>query len=194
MPRREEFLSCALSRFARNGYAATSTREICADVGLAHSAIYNYFPSKEAVILAIEEREMARMQAGLDALLTASRAARPIEKLTIALRYTFMVALEGQAAWRLMSEMLRSLKPKNRSLVIARRDRYEAAIRQLMQAAVEDGSLPDQDVRLSSLYVFGIAEGMAGWFRPNAGLSADRLADHATAFTLGALTSPRGNV
>ena len=50
-PRREEFLNAALARFSRAGYSATSTREICADLNIVPSAMYNYFPSKEAVIL-----------------------------------------------------------------------------------------------------------------------------------------------
>ena len=51
LSRRDEFLSAALRRFSRYGFSTTSTREICADVGLAHSAVYNYFPSKESMCL-----------------------------------------------------------------------------------------------------------------------------------------------
>lgn len=187
LPRRDEFLAAALRRFARHGYAATSTREICADVGLAHSAIYNYFPSKEAMLLAIEEREMTRMQAGLDALLGAAARRSPLEKLVVAVRYTLMIAMEKRQAWRLMAEMLRSLKAKQRAAVVARRDQYEDTLRRLLVAAIAAGDLPQQDVSLASLYLFGMAESMSGWFRPQGRLSTDDLADHATRFFLHAI-------
>lgn len=190
LPRRDEFLAAALRRFSRHGYAATSTREICADVGLAHSAIYNYFPSKEAMLLAIEEREMTRMQAGLDALLDAAARRPPLERLEIGVKFTLLVAMEKREAWRLMAEMLRSLKPKYRAAVVARRDQYEGTLRRLLGDAIASGDLPQQDVSLASLYLFGMAESMSGWFRPQGRLSADELTIHATRFFLRGIGAP----
>lgn len=189
MPRSDAFLAAALKRFSRHGYAATSTREICGDLGLAHSAIYNYFPSKEAVILAIEEREMTKMQAGLEAVLAENSGRSAIDRLRIAIRYTFGVAARDKAAWRLMTEMLRSLKPRNRSAVIARRDRYERVIRELIEEAVAEGDLPPQDVRLASLYLFGIAEGISGWFKDDGLLDVSTLSTHAADFVIRAMIS-----
>jgi AcrR family transcriptional regulator len=175
MPRRDEFLAAALARFSQFGYTATSTRDICADVGIVHSAIYNYFPSKEAVLLAIQEREMTRMQGGLDALLASSESASAEERLETALRYTFRVAINGRAAWHIMGEMLRSITPRNRVDVVRRRDIYEGTVRHLLADAIASGSLPKQDIRLSTLHIFGIAAGIAGWYRPDGQYSAEEL-------------------
>ncbi|MGE0735002.1 MAG: TetR/AcrR family transcriptional regulator [Alphaproteobacteria bacterium] len=184
LPRRDEFLAAALNRFARYGYAATSTRDICADVGIVHSAIYNYFPSKEAVLLAIESREMARMQGGLDALLDNCAGAPPLTRLALAIHYTLRVAVTGRAAWHLMAEMLRSLALRHRLDVVIRRDRYEGTIRALLEAAIAAGALPRQDVRLASLHIFGIAGGIAGWYRPDGEYSPDALVEHSMAACL----------
>lgn len=187
MPRREEFLRAALRRFARHGYAATSTRDICADVGIAHSAIYNYFTSKEAILLAIEERAMIQMQAGLDALLDSPRPTDAAQDLRIAVRYVLDYAIKQREAWRLMADMLRSLTPRHRTVVVSRRDRFEGTVRRLLDNAVAKGELPRQDVRLAVLHLFGMAEGMAGWYRSDGLLPAERIVAESTEFFLRAL-------
>lgn len=183
MPRREEFLAAALNRFAKFGYAGASTRDICAEVGLVHSAIYNYFPSKEAVVLAIEEREMKLMLEGLGAVIEApGQDARA--RLTATVRYVFDRSIVRRNAWRLMADMIRSLKPRSRAAVIERRDRFEKMVRNVLADAVEAGVLPPQDTRLASLALFGMAEGMSGWFRKNGPNTMEEVLDHATAFFL----------
>lgn len=183
MPRREEFLTAALNRFAKFGYMGASTRDICAEVGLVHSAIYNYFPSKEAVVLAIEEREMKAMLDGLSAVIeTPGQDARG--RLTATVRYVFDRSIVRRNAWRLMADMIRSLKPRSRNAVIERRDHFETLVRTVLVDAVEAGVLPPQDTRLASLTLFGMAEGMSGWFRKNGPNTMDEVLDHATAFFL----------
>lgn len=179
MPRREEFLHAALMRFAKLGYSATSTRDICAEVGLVHSAIYNYFPSKEAVVLAIEEREMTEMISGLRG--TLERAGEnPRDRLIATVIQVFDEAIVRQQAWRLMADMIRSLKPRNRLQVIKRRDEFETAVRDVLTEAAAAGLISPPDIRLATLHLFGLAEGLAGWFRKDGILSrADTVADIA---------------
>ena len=49
-------LSTALKLFRKNGYAATTMRDIGAETDLALGSAYYYFPSKEAIVLAYYER------------------------------------------------------------------------------------------------------------------------------------------
>lgn len=186
-PLREKFIEAALQRFAINGYAATSTRDICADLGLSHSAIYNYFPSKESLFVAIEEREMVMLQAGLDASLESVRGAPVENRLATAVKFTLGMALIKRKAWRLMADSLRYLKPKNRLLVIATRDRYERTLSTLVEEALRKYNIENQDPRLTTLYLFGIAEGMSGWYQANGRYSADKIANDATNFVFRSL-------
>ncbi|MGS0897461.1 TetR/AcrR family transcriptional regulator [Burkholderia stagnalis] len=186
MPRREEFLTAALQRFARYGYVATSTRELCADLGIVPSAIYNYFPSKEAVILAIEDREMSQMLGeleGLDRELRDDAGGR----LVAIVKYVATQAIIRRESWRLMAEMLRSLKPENRSRVIARRDAVEKIVRAALAAAVAAKLIPSQDVKLACLQLFSMAEGMSGWYKEGSEYTAEQIASHAAGFFLRAI-------
>lgn len=193
LPRREEFLTAALRRFARYGYAATSTRDLCADLGIVPSAIYNYFPSKEAVILAIEDREMTQMLSELETIDLDLRD-DPQQRLARVVNYVMTQAIVRHESWRLMAEMLRSLKPESRTRVIARRDAVENIVRTTLTDAVEAKLIPLQDVKLASLQLFSMAEGMSGWYREDGDYSGEQIASHACAFFLraiGAGVTPR---
>ena len=48
--RREEILAAAKACFAREGFHATSMRDIYRECGLSPGAVYNHFASKEEIV------------------------------------------------------------------------------------------------------------------------------------------------
>jgi AcrR family transcriptional regulator len=63
--RREEILDAARRCFARTGFHQTSMQQICAEAGMSPGNLYRYFPSKEALIAGITERDRAEVGAQL---------------------------------------------------------------------------------------------------------------------------------
>src|SRR6201991_2298922 len=57
--RRAEILDAAERCFARAGFHQASMQEICAEAGMSPGNLYRYFPSKEALIAGISERNRA---------------------------------------------------------------------------------------------------------------------------------------
>lgn len=55
--RRREILEAAARCFVRDGFHGASMRAICAEAGLSAGAVYNYFPSKDAIIEGMAEWE-----------------------------------------------------------------------------------------------------------------------------------------
>jgi len=60
--RRDQIVNAAWACFARMGYHQTTMQDIATEAGLSAGAIYRYYPSKEAVLRAINDRsqEMSR--------------------------------------------------------------------------------------------------------------------------------------
>jgi|GEM_PF-188080 len=60
--RRDQIVNAAWACFARKGYHQTTMQDIATEAGLSAGAIYRYYPSKEAVLKAINDRsqEMSR--------------------------------------------------------------------------------------------------------------------------------------
>jgi TetR/AcrR family transcriptional regulator, repressor for uid operon len=63
--RRSEILDAARQCFARTGFHQTSMQQICAEAGMSPGNVYRYFPSKEAIIAGIAERDRAQVAAQL---------------------------------------------------------------------------------------------------------------------------------
>jgi TetR/AcrR family transcriptional repressor of uid operon len=63
--RRSEILDAAQRCFVRMGFHQTSMQQICAEAGMSPGNVYRYFPSKEAIILGITERDRAEVAAQL---------------------------------------------------------------------------------------------------------------------------------
>ena len=59
--RRDEILEAAERCFVRSGFHQTSMQEICAEAGMSAGNLYRYFPSKEALIAGIAERDRAEL-------------------------------------------------------------------------------------------------------------------------------------
>jgi AcrR family transcriptional regulator len=75
--RERRIVRAAARLFIRPGYAATAMEDVAAKAGLAVGTIYNYFPSKPDLLLAIVRRETEELVARAQRL-AASAADEPV--------------------------------------------------------------------------------------------------------------------
>src|SRR5437660_12047932 len=59
--RRAEILAAAQRCFVRSGFHGASMQDICSEAGMSPGNLYRYFPSKEALIAGIAERDRAEV-------------------------------------------------------------------------------------------------------------------------------------
>jgi AcrR family transcriptional regulator len=60
-------ISAALELFARNGVGGTSLQMIADTIGVTKAAVYHQYNTKDEIVLAAAEAELARVQAVVDA-------------------------------------------------------------------------------------------------------------------------------
>lgn len=89
--RREELLDAAEHWFLKKGIAATSVDDIVAKVGVAKGTFYLSFPSKEALLVAVQERFVAAFSARQRAAMEHYRADQWHERL----RASLQAGIEG---------------------------------------------------------------------------------------------------
>ena len=75
--RRQQIVSAALRCFARDGFHATSVRDVVRESGLSAGAVYSYFPSKEELVAAAVEPILDQLTAALDDALGAAEPPAP---------------------------------------------------------------------------------------------------------------------
>jgi AcrR family transcriptional regulator len=64
--RRERLFRAALDQFARKGFAETTVEDITNSADLGKGTFFNYFPSKEHILLAFGEMQLAKLQAAFE--------------------------------------------------------------------------------------------------------------------------------
>jgi AcrR family transcriptional regulator len=79
-PKREILLDAAWRLFYRDGFHAVGIDTVLAEAGVAKMTLYNHFPSKEDLIVAVLERRAAQFEGSLSAAIEAA-GSNPIKRL-----------------------------------------------------------------------------------------------------------------
>jgi AcrR family transcriptional regulator len=153
---RQAILDAALDLFAERGYFGTSLRDIAATVGIRDSALYNYFPSKEALFNALlatdREAKVEQLAGVLRAPMTDARSV--LERLATLVLDTFCAPRQQRLFLVLMSDGMRLAK-QGRVDLIERMTSCAAPLYELMRRLVASGALGPQDPELLAMEFMG---------------------------------------
>ena len=170
-----DFLATALRQFAKNGFAATTTREITDELGLSPGALYYYFSSKTDLLFEVLRGSYQPMLNGLDELL-AQHAGDAIDlRLAEAIRYSSAQFIHRQKELSIVGVERRFLEPERQREILSILRSYNARIRDLVAEGVRAGLWPAIDARLFTNTLFSMLD--SGWYREGGALSAEALAE-----------------
>ena len=168
--RRQAIIDTSAPVFARRGYHATSTAELCAANDLGKGALYHYIGSKEELLAAIHDRVMDEVMAGADRVTraggspSAQLAMLGDELLDVIHRYPDHV-------WVFLHEFP-ALTGARADQFRGRRREYERRVEAVVRAGVDTGEFRDLDPRLTTLAWLGMHNYTYLWLKPGGPLSA----------------------
>ncbi|WP_016696820.1 TetR/AcrR family transcriptional regulator [Actinoalloteichus spitiensis] len=185
----EVILEAAAQLFHRDGYGATSTNHVAERAGVSIGSVYQYFPNKDALLLALAERHLEAALRGMGTVFDEIRGAE------LGLEDAVHVLVGAVAALHLdrpeLHQLLFDQAPRVPELVARLRDgeRHLAALFADELRRVGRGG-PDPEVT-ALLAVQGIEAQMHGAFlRPPASLDRDAVVEAVTALWCRALAEP----
>jgi AcrR family transcriptional regulator len=182
---REAIHAAAVELFARLGYHATSMRAIAAAAEIQPAAIYHWYPSKEAILVQLQDDFMEQLTEKVTSAM--ARHERPAMKLAAAVReHVVFHGLHRLAAFVTDSE-IRALTEGARAALIAQRDDYQAMFSELIRDGIRDGSLRVSDARVATYAILLQCTGVALWFDPEGPLRLDEVAELHVELVLGSL-------
>jgi hypothetical protein len=85
-----------------------------------------------------------------------------------------------------------SLPPARRRRLIAKRDRYERAVRSLLESGMADGDLTAEDPAVVTRAMLGALNWTAAWFRPGGPQDARHVGDIIARFLVRGVRGVRG--
>lgn len=182
---RETIHAAATELFAQRGYHATSMRAIAAAAGIQPAAIYHWYPSKEAILVRLQEDFMELLTEKVVAAI--ARQDRPAMRLAAAVReHVVFHGLHRREAFVTDSE-IRALTEGPRRALIAKRDDYEATFSEMIRDGIRDGSLHATDAHVATYAILLQCTGVALWFDPDGPLKLEQVAELHVELVLGSL-------
>jgi AcrR family transcriptional regulator len=139
-------------------------REIAAEAHLSPGNLYHYFKGKHEILFYCQNRWLDTMLAEVESA-RRTRAAAPerLRRILEAHVRRLLDEMEGSAAHL----EVEALPPALRKKIIAKRDRYERGIRQLVSSGVRKGEFVTCDPRVVTRGILGALNWTARWFRPD---------------------------
>jgi AcrR family transcriptional regulator len=183
--RRTEILHAALRAFREKGYHATTLDDIAEHLGLRKTALYHYFPDKEAILYDCHRESLAE----LDHLMRDARKRfhSATERLAHVIREHVRVMTETLEGSPLAFEVT-ALSPEHHNEVIAARDRYERGVRRIINSGIKSGEFRSIDSKIAVFAILGSINWIAQWYRPEGSIHAPELGAEFAEHLVGGLT------
>lgn len=174
LARRLEILRAAGREFRARGFAETGMRDIAEAAALSPANLYNYFKGKHELLFFCQDSSLDRM---IGALETARRrkasAAARLRMVVVSHLHCLLDEVEGSAAHLLTN----ALPPRQQRYLVAKRDRYELGVRNLIASGMRTGEFVSGDVALVARAVLGALNWSVQWFRPEGPLTTTQIAE-----------------
>jgi TetR/AcrR family transcriptional regulator, cholesterol catabolism regulator len=170
----QRLLDAAVALFSRQGYAATSTREVAALLGMQKASLYYHIESKEDLLYFICKSTLEQIRGDVETAI--GDVVDPLERTSalICTHVESMLRSKDEHA-TLLTEMYALSKGRLASILLLR-EGYVDLVRSVLREAQQAGVLrEDIDVRYLTLALLGLLNRVLVWYRRRGPLSPSQL-------------------
>lgn len=146
--RRREIFKTAGHLLLKKGFTETSMREIAAAAGVGKSTLYDYFPSKDEILVSVFQEEMEKLTNRARAI-AGQRTGVP-EKLYQIMQLHLNFLMDKKNQFLRLSAQLERLNQESQRRVQAKRYAYQDLLRDVVAQGIAEGSLRQVDPALTA--------------------------------------------
>jgi len=135
--RRQEIFDASVHLFVEKGFAETSMREIAAAAGIGKATLYDYFKTKDDILLSFFEREVRSLADR--AAVIACQELSTAEKLRRIMRMQLDYWLPRKAFYLRLTIEAQRLAVQSQQRIQAARHGYQDMLRDLIEDGIREG-------------------------------------------------------
>lgn len=140
---RERIAAVAEELFRRMGFAKTAVADIASELGMSAANVYRFFPSKTAIVEAICSRSLVEMESEIRRV--CALPVPPRERIFDLFRAILIYHRDNFLSERRVHDMVLVAIEENWQAIEAHKRRIAAAIGELLNEGVEEGSFLPHD-------------------------------------------------
>jgi AcrR family transcriptional regulator len=190
--RRIEILKSAAAAFRRRGYHGASVDEIASALDMTKGNLYYYFQNKEEILFACHDYSLDELLSLMDQVRgEASSPADKLRRLILAFIHMMLDELQGTA----LTLDLQALSPTLLKRVIAKRDRFDHGLREIIQQGMTDGLFRPGDPKMIGFAIMGAVNWITKWFDPEGPMTSEEIGQRFADYLVGGLLreDPKGS-
>jgi AcrR family transcriptional regulator len=192
---RDDILLAAADVLQRNGYEATTMKDIAAAVNLTAASLYHHFRNKDALLLAVLEAGLEQVIHQIEPIVLSSQSSD--QKLRGIIHEHVVSLTQNTAVGAAMVFEIRSLMGvkvvsdsasradkqayaefiQRRDAFFARRDQFENLFRSVVREGIDNGTFRPVDVGIFTNTMLGAYNWVGVWYKPGGRLSGEQIAD-----------------
>jgi len=172
--RRHEIFHSAVALILKQGFAGTSMQEIAEAAGVGKSTLYDYFPTKDDVLLFVFEEELDKFQEQAEGI--AARAIPVQEKLIKILEAHLDYLLNNKNFFIEISMQIMQLGQAGQQRIMKKRYAYQDLLRGIVEQGVREAVFRPVNTRLATRVMSESMEVLVYTTRPT-GTPREMLAD-----------------
>lgn len=182
--RRIEILKSAAAAFRHRGYHGASVDEIASALEMTKGNLYYYFRNKEEILFACHDYSNDVLLALLaDAQATDAGPEAKMRKLVVSFIHLILDELRGTA----LTLDLQALSPALLKRVIAKRDRFDRGLREIIQEGIDAGVFLPGDPKMISFAIMGAVNWIPKWFDPAGPATSEQIGEAFADYLVGGL-------
>lgn len=174
-------LDAAVTAFADLGFAGASMRTIAGRAGTSLSNLYNYFPSKEDLLVAVLKEANDALLHRVTLTVSAARP-NPEEQLRAAVRAYVGFTTDHQLASLVALSEFRYLEGARRQEVVTARDSTQRIFVDILTRGVESGAFGTPYPREAARAVLLLCSTVSTWYQARGALTPEALAEQQADF------------
>lgn len=184
---RAEVRRVAAEVFAAGASDASGLQDVADRMGISRSALYRYFPSRDALVSEIVAEHAERAKKIVD---ETDPGCPPEVRLPDLVRSLASFAIEHPQTTRMVDTIWPVLPEAAKVIVQDLNRSFFASLRGVIVAGIESGVFRDVDPGVAAQSMASVTRSLAIWFDPEGRLGADEVADQIASIAVAGLLAP----
>jgi|SRR5690606_1727650 AcrR family transcriptional regulator len=172
-PRRDVIIAKAAMLFRKNGYVATSMRDLAEEVGVEAASLYNHISSKSEILQDICFRVANKFMLNIDEV--SARPISALEKVELILRFHIREMINNYEEVNVSDREWRHLPEPYLLNFQNQRKIYRQKFASLIEEGIRSGEINEIDAPTAVIIMLHAVSGIESWHRSVKKIDADQL-------------------